>query len=96
MPSPQLEPLANIVRRIKVVPGMLRLLFGFWGIAVATWQVPTSVWVLGDKSRNLPVRLLLGFWGMKVTTRQVVTAFWVLGDRGRNLANSDICLGSGG
>ncbi|KAJ7849497.1 hypothetical protein B0H14DRAFT_2582434 [Mycena olivaceomarginata] len=32
---------------------MLRLLFGFWGIEVAAWQVATSVWVLGDQGHNL-------------------------------------------
>ncbi|KAJ7495770.1 hypothetical protein B0H11DRAFT_1910514 [Mycena galericulata] len=74
-------------------PGKLRPLFGFWGIKVATWQVATSVWALGDKSRNLSqpgkLRLLFGFWGIKVVT-------WALGDQGRNLASCDLCLGSGG
>ncbi|KAJ7430478.1 hypothetical protein B0H11DRAFT_1942950 [Mycena galericulata] len=32
---------------------MLRLLFGFWGIEVAAWQLATSVWVLGDQGCNL-------------------------------------------
>ncbi|KAJ7504674.1 hypothetical protein B0H11DRAFT_2187102 [Mycena galericulata] len=46
--------------RSMLQPGKLQLPFGFWGVEVATWQIATSVWVLGaqielwpDQSRSL-------------------------------------------
>ncbi|KAJ7824398.1 hypothetical protein B0H14DRAFT_2597288 [Mycena olivaceomarginata] len=34
--------------------GKLRLLFRFWGIKVASWQVAALVWVLGDQIELWP------------------------------------------
>ncbi|KAJ6623853.1 hypothetical protein B0H10DRAFT_1943632 [Mycena sp. CBHHK59/15] len=80
----------------KSQPAKVRLLFGFWGIKAATWQVAISVWVLGDcKSQPAKVRLLFGFWGIKAATWQVATSVWVLGNQGCNLASCDFSLGSG-
>ena len=62
-------------------PAKLQLLFGFWGIRVATCQVATSVWVLGDQGCcNLPsCNLCLGSGGsrsLQPAKLQLLFGFW--------------------
>ncbi|KAJ6620913.1 hypothetical protein B0H10DRAFT_1945740 [Mycena sp. CBHHK59/15] len=65
---------------LRLWPGKLRPLFGFWGLEVVAWQASTSVWA----SRGLrlwpgTLRLLFGFWGLEVVVWQTATSVWVLG-----------------